>query len=130
MNPIQLVHSDAAPAAIGAYSQAVVHNGLVYCSGQVALDPKSGEMVGSTAATQAEQALQNLSAVLGEAGSSLGRTLKVTIFLVDMADFGAVNEVYARHLGDHRPARACVAAAALPKGALVEVDCIAAVGAP
>lgn len=121
------VQTDRAPAAIGPYSQAVVHGGLVYCSGQVALDPASGALVGSDAASQTEQVMTNLSAVLEAAGTSLRSALKVTIYLADMGDFQIVNEVYARYLGDHRPARATVAVRTLPKQALVEIDCVAAI---
>lgn len=127
MSEIRDVATEAAPAAIGAYSQARVHAGLVYCSGQIALDPTTGEMLGTDAPSQAEQALKNLAAVLAAAGSDFGRMLKVTIFLASMDDFAAVNEVYARALGNARPARACVEAARLPKDALVEIDCVAVV---
>lgn len=126
MTGIDFVSTPDAPAAIGPYSQAVVHGGLVHCSGQVALDPSSGEIVAGGVAAQADRALRNLAAVLEAAGSSLGQVLKCNVYLVDMADFAAVNEVYASHYGSHRPARACVAVAALPKGALVEIDCVAA----
>jgi 2-iminobutanoate/2-iminopropanoate deaminase len=121
------VQTDRAPSAIGPYSQAVVHGGLVYCSGQVALDPASGALVGSDAASQTEQVMKNLSAVLEAAGTSLRSALKVTIYLADMGDFQTVNEAYARHLKDHRPARATVAVRSLPKQALVEIDCVAAI---
>jgi 2-iminobutanoate/2-iminopropanoate deaminase len=124
---IRQIETAAAPAAIGAYSQACVHGGLVYCSGQIALDAASGEMVGETAAEQAERALSNLSAVLAAAGSDFSRMLKVTIFLASMEDFAAVNEVYRAALGEARPARACVEASRLPKDALVEIDCVAVV---
>lgn len=123
----QIVHTPAAPAAIGPYSQAMVHNGLVYTSGQIALVPGGASLVGETAADQCEVVMGNLSAVLHAAGSSLHQVLKTTIFLLDMADFAEVNAVYARHMGDHRPARATVAVAALPRGARVEIDCIAVV---
>ena len=123
----QIVHTPAAPAAIGPYSQAMVHNGLVYTSGQIALAPGGASLQGETAADQCEVVMGNLSAVLQAAGSSLHQVLKTTIFLLDMADFAEVNAVYARHMGDHRPARATVAVAALPRGARVEIDCIAVV---
>src|SRR5262245_65421085 len=116
------VHTSAAPAAIGPYSQAVVHGGLVYCSGQIALDPATTQLVGQTAAEQAARVLDNLAAVLAAAGSGLDRVLRTTIFLVSMADFAAVNEAYARRFGSHKPARATVAVKELPKGALVEID--------
>ena len=126
---MQLVATTRAPQAIGPYSQAVVTGGFVFASGQIALHPATGEMVGSTAAEQAEQVLRNLQAVLQAAGSGLDHVVKTTIYLADMGDFGQVNEVYARHFGDHRPARATVAVAALPKGALVEIEAIAVVPA-
>lgn len=122
---LNVIHTDAAPKAIGPYNQAVVHAGIVYCSGQIALDPKTGNLVGTTAAEQAQQVLKNLCAVLAAADSGPAKVLKTTIFLVDMNDFAAVNEVYGRTFSDHKPARATVAVAALPKGARVEIDCIA-----
>lgn len=120
------VHTDAAPAAIGPYSQAVKSDGLLFCSGQVALDASSGEFHSGSAAEEAVRCLDNLGAVLAAGGSSFERVLRCTVFLVDMADFAAVNEVYARYFdGDEPPSRACVAVAQLPKGARVEIDCIA-----
>ena len=119
------VQTDGAPAAIGPYSQAVRSGDFLFCSGQIALDPRSGEMVGESAADQARRVLVNLAAVLEAGGASLQTVVKTTIFLDDMADFAAVNEVYAEAFGDHRPARATVEAAALPKGALVEIEAIA-----
>ncbi len=128
MSARRIVATDGAPAAIGAYSQAVVAAGLVHCSGQIALDPTSGEMVGDDAPAQAEQALANLAAVLEAAGSGTDRVLKCNLYLADLADFAAVNEVYARCFGtESPPARACVAVKTLPKNALVEVDCVALV---
>jgi 2-iminobutanoate/2-iminopropanoate deaminase len=126
MEPIQTPH---APAAIGPYSQAIRANGLLFCSGQIPLDPATGEIDGKTAAEQAARVLENLGAVLEAGGASLHSVYKTTIFLADMADFAAVNEVYARHFGDHRPARATVAVRTLPKNVLVEIDAIAGVGA-
>jgi 2-iminobutanoate/2-iminopropanoate deaminase len=123
MEPIQ---TDRAPAAIGPYAQAVQAEGLLFCSGQIALDPATGEMTGTTAAAQTRRALANLTAVLEAGGCSWSDVLKTTIYLVAMEDFAAVNEVYAEALGDSRPARATVAVAALPKGALVEIDAVAA----
>lgn len=127
MSEPNLVHTDAAPAAIGPYSQAVVHAGLVYTAGQVPLDPASGELLDGDAAAQTELALRNLEAVLAAAGSALTLVLKTTIFLRDMNDFPAVNEVYARFFGDHRPARSTVQVARLPRDCAVEIECIAAV---
>ena len=122
---MEYVQTDGAPAAIGPYSQAVRSGDFLFCSGQIALDPASGEMVGESAADQARRVLVNLGAVLEAGGASLQTVVKTTIFLDDMADFAAVNEVYAAAFGEHRPARATVEAAALPKGALVEIDAIA-----
>ncbi len=122
---MDLIETGDAPAAIGPYSQAVAADGLLFCSGQIALDPETMEMVGATAAEQAHRVLENLEAVLRAGGSSLTDVLKTTIYLADMGDFTAVNEVYAAAFGEHRPARATVAAAGLPKGALVEIDAVA-----
>ena len=122
---MDLIETGDAPAAIGPYSQAVAADGLLYCSGQIALDPETMEMVGATAAEQAHRVLENLEAVLRAGGSSLTDVLKTTIYLADLGDFAAVNEVYAAAFGEHRPARATVAAAGLPKGALVEIDAVA-----
>jgi 2-iminobutanoate/2-iminopropanoate deaminase len=121
----EIVATGSAPAAIGPYSQAVKVAGMVYCSGQIALDPATMQMVGATAAEQAERVLQNLEAVLRAAGSSFDKVVRTTIYLVSMADFGAVNEVYGKRFPSHKPARATVAVKELPKGGLVEIDCIA-----
>lgn len=125
MKSIKTVATDHAPKAIGPYSQALVADGVVYTAGQVALDPQTGTLVGTTIAEQTEQVLKNLSAVLAAAGSSLGQVVKTTVYLADMADFAAMNEVYARHFGGHRPARSTVQAGGLPKGARLEIDAIA-----
>ncbi|CAG0968556.1 aminoacrylate peracid reductase [Planctomycetaceae bacterium] len=125
MPTIKPVSTDNAPKAIGPYSQAVSAIGLIFCSGQIALDPKSGNIVGATAAEQATQVMKNLAAVLEAGGSKLSLVVKTTIFLKSMADFAAVNEIYAKAMGDHRPARATIEAARLPKDALVEIDCVA-----
>ena len=127
MSQLEVVRTERAPSAIGPYSQAIVCDGWVYCSGQVALDPKTGELTGMNVAEQTERALKNLAAVLDAAGSSLSLVVKTTVFLADMADFQAMNEVYARHFGEHRPARATVQAAGLPKAARVEIECVARV---
>jgi 2-iminobutanoate/2-iminopropanoate deaminase len=124
---MNIVHTDIAPAAIGPYSQATVHGGLVYTSGQVALRPGVSGLIGATAAEQARVALENLAAVLVAAGSGLGHVLKVTVFLADMNDFPDVNAVYAEAFGDHRPARSTVEVSRLPLDARVELDCIAVV---
>ena len=122
------VHTDHAPAAIGPYSQAVIANGFVFTAGQIALDPRTGQVVDGDVVAQAEQVLANLSAVLAQAGTSWSNVVKTTVFLADMADFPKVNEVYARALGDARPARSTVAVAGLPRNVLVEIEAVAAVG--
>lgn len=120
------IHStDKAPAAIGPYSQATSHNGILYCSGQIPLDPETMEIVGSTAAEQAEQVMINLEAVLKEAGTDFSKVLKCSIFLADMDDFASVNEVYGARFSENPPARETVAVKTLPKNVLVEVSCIA-----
>ncbi len=123
-----IVSTDQAPAAVGPYSQGVVLDGWVWTCGQVALDPATGEMVGSDAATQAERALRNIAAILQAAGSSFDRVVRATVYLTNMDDFAAVNEVYAGFFGEDPPARACVEVSRLPLGALVEIDAIARVG--
>lgn len=125
----RIVKTSKAPAAIGPYSQAVVAGGFVHCSGQIALDPETGELVPGDLAAQVERVLKNLKAVLEASGSGLARVVKCTVYLADMADFGAFNAVYARYFeGAEPPARATVAVAGLPKGARVEIDCLATVG--
>ena len=119
------VSTPLAPAAIGPYSQAVVHGGIVYCSGQIPTDPDTGVLLAGTVAAQTRQVLRNLDAVLQAAGSSRGQVLKTTVFLRDMADFGEMNGAYTEFFGDARPARATVAVAGLPRDARVEIDCIA-----
>jgi 2-iminobutanoate/2-iminopropanoate deaminase len=115
-----------APRAIGPYSQAIVANGMVFCSGQIALDPKTGELVGaSDVRVQARRVMDNLRAVLGAAGSSFEKVVRTTIYLTDLGDFGAVNEIYGACFGTTPPARATVQVAGLPKGAMVEIDAIA-----
>jgi 2-iminobutanoate/2-iminopropanoate deaminase len=116
--------TSGAPAAIGPYSQAIATDGLVFCSGQLGLDPATGDLVEGVEA-QAERALQNMAAVLAEAGLGFEDVVKTTIFLVDMADFGAVNAVYASHMPTPPPARSTVGVAALPKAGLVEIEAIA-----
>lgn len=119
------IHSDYAPKAIGPYSQAILHNGLAYLSGQIPLDPVSGQLIAGDIAAQTERVLENLKAVLDACGSSLDAVLRTTVYLADMADFPAMNEVYARYFTNPAPARSTVQAAALPRGARVEIDCIA-----
>ena len=127
MSRLETVSTDRAPRAIGPYSQAVVVDGWVFCSGQIALDPVGGEIVGGDVSLQTDRVMENLAGVLEAGGASLSTVVKTTVFLVDMADFAAMNEVYGRHFGDHRPARATVAAAGLPRGVRVEIECVARV---
>ncbi len=127
MSKLERVHTDHAPAAIGPYSQAIVTDGWVFCSGQIPLDPATGELNTGDVATQTDLCLKNLAQVLEAAGSSLQSVVKTTVFLSDMNTFAEMNEVYARHFGDHRPARAAVQAAALPKFCDVEIECVARV---
>jgi 2-iminobutanoate/2-iminopropanoate deaminase len=123
-----VVSTEKAPRAIGPYSQAIVAGNTVYTAGQVALDPATGELVGTTTAEQTEQVMKNLAAVLEAAGTSLANVVRATVYLIDMADFPAMNEVYAKHFGSHKPARSTVQAAGLPKGARVEIDVVAVKG--
>ncbi|MDQ6682266.1 MAG: RidA family protein [Chloroflexota bacterium] len=120
-----VIQTDAAPAALGPYSQAIAAGGLVFSAGQVGIDPQTGEIVAGGVEAQAERALDNLAAVLDAAGTSLARVVKTTIFLVDMGDFATVNEVYGKRFGSAPPARSTVAVAGLPKGGLVEIECVA-----
>jgi 2-iminobutanoate/2-iminopropanoate deaminase len=128
MSPRAVVQTDAAPGAIGPYSQAIVAGGLVFTAGQVGIDPASGELVAGAVREQATRALRNLSAVLDAAGTGWDRVVKTTIFLVDLADFGAVNEVYASFVSPPYPARSTVEVGGLPKGALVEIEAVALAG--
>ncbi|MFH0765819.1 MAG: RidA family protein [Calditrichota bacterium] len=122
----RIIETKSAPAAIGPYSQAVEHEGrLLFTAGQLGLDPDTGAFVEGGVAAQAERALKNLNAILEAGHSSLARVLKVTIFLADMKDFAVVNEIYSRYFPKDPPARSAIQAAALPKGALVEIECIA-----
>jgi len=123
----RIVSTDQAPAAIGPYSQAVIHGGLVYCSGQIALNPVTMEIVGEDAETQAKQVMNNLGEVLSAAGSDFSKVLKCSIFLDSMDDFGVVNEVYGAYFEVDPPARETVAVQTLPKHVLVEISCIASV---
>lgn len=118
-------HSDGAPRAIGPYSQAVESEGWIFTSGQVGLDPATGELVGGGFEAQTRQVFANLGAVLAAAGCGFGDVLRATVYLADMADFPALNGLYAAAFGDHKPARSTVQAAALPKGARVEIDLVA-----
>lgn len=121
----KIVHTDKAPKAIGPYSQAVIYDGMLYCSGQIPLDPETMEIVGETASEQAERVMKNLSAVLEAAETSFDKVLKCTIFLSDMSDFGFVNEVYGSYFESNPPARETVAVRTLPKNVMVEISCIA-----
>jgi 2-iminobutanoate/2-iminopropanoate deaminase len=124
--PIRTTQTEKAPAAIGPYSQAVVANGFLFTAGQIALDPASMQMVEGDVVVQSEQVLRNLGAVLASAGVSWADVVKTTVFLTDMRDFPRMNEVYARAMGDARPARSTVQVSGLPRGVLVEIDLIAA----
>lgn len=123
---IQIVRTDNAPKAIGPYSQAVSAGGFLFCSGQIPLDASSGQIVGETAGEQTVKVMANLLAVLEAAGLDFSNVVKTTIFLKDMNDFAHVNNAYAAAMGEHRPARATVEVARLPKDVMVEIDCIAA----
>ena len=125
--PLDFVSSTGAPKAIGPYSQGVIANGFLFTAGQVALDPVKGELVAGGIREQTTRALENLRAVLGEAGTDFSQVVKTTVFLVDMADFAEMNEIYGKAFGQHRPARSTVAVAALPRGARVEIEVIATV---
>jgi len=127
---IEFVATDGAPKAIGPYSQAVTYGDLLYSAGQIALDPATMEIVTGGISEQTQQVLSNLEAVLKAAGSDFSRVLKTTVFLSDMANFAAMNEVYSRRFGSHRPARSTVAAAGLPRNVLVEIEVVAVRGKP
>lgn len=125
MSDLKMIHTADAPEAIGPYSQAVVVDEWVFASGQIPIDPATGQVIDGSVAAQTDQVLRNLAAVLREAGSSLGNVVKTTVYLADMGAFAEMNAVYAEHFGDHRPARATVQAAGLPKAVDVEIDAIA-----
>lgn len=122
---LRIVSSDGAPKALGPYSQAIVAGDLVFCAGQIGLDPKTGEIVSGDIKEQTRRALDNLAAALEAAGSGLDRVAKTTVFLSDLAEFAAMNEAYAERFGAHRPARSTVPVGALPRGGRVEIECIA-----
>ena len=122
---MKIFHTDKAPAAVGPYSQAVVAGNLMFCSGQIALDPATGAMVGASPAEQTERVMKNVSALLAAEGLSLTNVVKATVFATDMGAFPAVNEVYARFFASEPPARSFVEVSALPKNALVEIEVIA-----
>ena len=124
-NGKKVVKTDAAPGALGPYSQAIVAGGVVYCAGQIPLDPATGQIVSGGVAQQTEQVLKNLGAVLKASGSDLERAVKTTVFLKDMNDFAAMNEVYGKHFGAMPPARSTVEVARLPRDVLVEIELVA-----
>lgn len=124
---MNVIHTNDAPAAVGPYSQAIEANGVLYCSGQIAIQPKAGRIVAKTIEEQAEQCCQNVEAVLKEAGCSMEHVVKTTCFIADIADFSAFNRIYANHFVS-KPARSCVAVKALPAGALCEIEVTAVRG--
>lgn len=128
MSNFDFIATDKAPGAIGPYSQAVAVDGWMFCSGQIPMDPATGELVGGDIADQTDRVLKNLTAVLEAAGASLTNIVKTTVFLEDMGDFGGMNEVYSRHFGEHKPARAAVAVRTLPKNVKVEIEAIVRLG--
>ena len=123
----EVVSTENAPGAIGPYSQAIKVNGMIFCSGQIPIDPASGQFVSDDVGAQTEQVLRNLDAVLRAAGSGLASVVKTTVFLADMNDFSAMNDVYGKYFSENKPARATVQAARLPRDAKVEIECIATV---
>jgi 2-iminobutanoate/2-iminopropanoate deaminase len=125
MSAAKRILTPDAPQPIGPYSQAILAEGVLFCSGQIPIDPSTGELVAGDVAVQADRALRNLQAVLDAAGCSFADVVRTTIYLVDMADFAAVNAVYDTYFGSVKPARSTVAVAALPKGARIEIDCVA-----
>ena len=127
MSPSRTVETAGAPRAIGPYSQAIVINGMVFTAGQIPLDPESMELIDGDIAAQTERVMKSLQAILQSAGASLQTVVKTTVFLADMNDFAAMNEVYGRWFGDHKPARSTVQAARLPRDVKVEIEAIAAV---
>jgi 2-iminobutanoate/2-iminopropanoate deaminase len=124
---MQIVHTDMGPKAIGPYSQAIIANGFVFTAGQIALDPATMEVVAGGIKDQTTRVMANLKAILEAAGSGMEKVVKTTIFLVDMTDFTAMNEVYGAAFGDHRPARSTVAVSTLPRGVRVEIEAVATI---
>lgn len=122
---MQRIEAPGAPKAVGPYSHAMIEGDLVFCSGQVPLDPATSELVTGDIAAQTNRILENLAAVLAAAGSGLDRVVKTTVFLTDIGDFAAMNDAYAKRFGDHRPARSTIGVAALPRGARIEIECVA-----
>lgn len=125
--PLNAIRTDKAPTAIGPYSQGIIANGFLFTAGQIALDPSTGQIIEGDVKAQTERVLRNLTEVLATAGASWKDVVKTTVFLHDMNDFPAVNDTYARMIGDARPARSTVQVSGLPRGVLVEIDAIAAV---
>ena len=125
---MEIIATDKAPAALGPYSQAIRANGMIYCSGQIPINPATGAIEAQTIEGQTTQAITNLKNVLEKAGSSLAKVVKTTVFIKNMNDFAALNKVYAELFGDTKPARSCVEVARLPKDVLVEIECIAEAG--
>ncbi len=123
----EIISTNDAPGAIGPYSQAIKAGNMIFCSGQIPIDPATGEFVSNDVSEQTEQVFKNLIAVLKAGGASLGNVVKTTVFLADMGDFAAMNDVYAKYFSDNKPARATVQAARLPRDARVEIECIAVV---
>lgn len=123
---MKVINTKKAPAAIGPYSQAIEVNGFVYTSGQLPINPETGEFAGSDIKSQTEQSLKNVKAILEEAGLTMQNVVKTTVFLADMADFAAMNEVYSSYFSEPYPARSAVAVKTLPKAALIEIECVAA----
>lgn len=122
---MKIIQTKKAPAAVGAYSQGIVTNGFVYSSGQLPFVPETGELISDDIKKATKQSLENVKAIIEEGGSSVEKIVKVNIFLDDVNDFAAVNEVYAEFFGDHKPARSCVEVGKLPKGGLLEIEAIA-----
>ena len=122
---METIATDKAPAALGPYSQAIRANGMIYCSGQIPINPATGAIEAKTIEEQTTQSITNLKNVLEKAGSSLAKVVKTTVFIKDMNDFAALNKVYAELFGETKPARSCVEVARLPKDVLVEIECIA-----
>ena len=125
---MEIIATEKAPAALGPYSQAIRSNGMIYCSGQIPINPATGAIEAQTIEGQTTQAITNLKNVLEKAGSSLAKVVKTTVFIKNMNDFAALNKVYAELFGDTKPARSCVEVARLPKDVLVEIECIAEAG--
>jgi 2-iminobutanoate/2-iminopropanoate deaminase len=123
---MEVISTDKAPAALGPYSQAIRVNGMIYCSGQIPINPATGSIEAVTIEDQTAQSISNLKNVLEKAGSALSKVVKTTVFIKDMNDFAALNKVYAEMFGDTKPARSCVEVTRLPKDVLVEIECIAA----